>query len=236
MKQIMRPKPLSLICFWAGLACIALRQWLMITGINDRGLVEHSHPGNYLSWVLAALIGALLLAALFSRTAVRLRPRKGAAVGLVLGCLGFLAAGCSLLIFRSHQLFVPAAVAAALSGLCSIWMLICMARGKRVHALFYVPGILFFLLFLVCRYQIWNSEPEPQKCFFHITALAGLGITAYLRGALAISRKNWKGYLAVSRWAAFACLAAIPGCVDALPLALWAAATLLDGCMPRKGR
>ena len=92
----------------------------------------------------------------------------------------------------------------------------------------------FFLLYMVCRYHPWSSEPEPQSCFFHIMALSGLTVTAYLRGNLMLSRKSWKGYTQVSRWAIFAAIAAIPGCVDAAPLALWAVALLLDGCKARK--
>ena len=125
------------------------------------------------------------------------------------------------------------AVAAALG---SVWMLVCLCRKVRVHPLAYAPGILFFVMFLVCRYQNWNSEPEPQYCVFHILALAGLTLTAYFRGTLGISRKNWKGYLPLSRWAIFWSLAALPGCVDALPLTLWAVALILDGCTARKSQ
>ena len=87
---------------------------------------------------------------------------------------------------------------------------------------------------LVCRYQIWNSEPEPQFCFFHILALGLLAAALYTRGMMAISRKNWRGYVQFSRCAIFFSLAAIPGCVDAFPLLLWALSLMLDGCIPRK--
>lgn len=228
------PAWLTRIGVVAGLICMALRYWLLQTGLDDRGLLDRSHPGYRLSWLVALLMALLLVASLREKRAVRLVPSPKIGVGMVLNLLGFLAAGAALRQQWGEPLHLPTALVAAVAAVCAGWMLVCLCRRKRVHPLFYAPGAVFFLMLLVCRYQSWNSEPEPQYCVFHILALVGLTLTAYLRGLLAISRKNWKWYVQVSRWAVFAALAAVPGCVDAIALVLWAAALALDGCTPRK--
>lgn len=234
MKRFMMPAWLTRIAVAAGLVCMGLRLWLLKTGLDDRGLLDRSHPGNRLSWLVLALMAALLLASLREKRAVRLVRSSKMAVGVVLQGLGYLAAADSLYRGQMHQLHKPSAVVALVAALCAFWMLYCLCRRKRIHPLACAPGVLFFLMLLVCRYQIWNSEPEPQYCFFHIMALVGLALTAYIRGLMSMSRKNWKFYVQMSRWAIFASLAAMPGCVDALPLLLWAVALALDGCELRK--
>ena len=230
MKRFMTPAWLTRIGVAAGLVCLGLRYWLLETGLDDRGLLERSHPGNRLSWLLLGLVALLLAVSFRERKAVKVVPSSKTAVGAVLNVLGFLAAAGSLYQKRGVPLHLPAAVVAVVAAACGLWMLVCQCRRKRVQPLVYAPGVLFFLMLLVCRYQIWNSEPEPQYCAFHILALVGLALTAYIRGTMAMNARNWKGYLQLSRWTVFASLAAVPGCVDAASLVLWAAALALDGC------
>lgn len=234
MKRFLMPPWLTRIAWALGLICMGLRFWLLETGLDDRGLLVRSHPGNLLSWMLALIMVLVLALSFWLKQPVRMVPSTKVAAGTVFSALGFLVAGWTLLEKRYEPLHMPAAVVAAAAILCSVWMLVCLCRKVRVHPLTYAPGVLFFVMFLVCRYQNWNSEPEPQYCVFHILALVGLTLTAYVRGTLAKSRKNWKGYLQLSRWCVFWALAAVPGCVDALPLILWAVALSLDGCTPRK--
>ena len=234
MKKLACPSLLSRAALGGGVLCLVLRQWLLTNGVEVNGLLDHSHPGNWMSWIVTAVMVAVLILSGLQPQSVRIVPGKGAFFGLVLSALGYLAAGSGLLLAGSHPLRRIAAVLAVAAAVCNFWMAVGMCRRKRVPALTFAPAIVFFLVYMVCRYQPWSSEPEPQYCFFHILALAGLTVTSYLRSAIAQSRKNWKGYAQVSRWAVFASIAAVPGCVDAVPLTLWAAALLLDGCKARK--
>ena len=234
MKKLFATSSLTRLCAGGGILCLALRKWLLSTAVDGAGLLDHGHPGNWLSFGIAALVAAVLLLSVRKSEAVRIVPGKTAGFGLVIAALGYLAAGATVWMEAAHPLRNLIVAAALASAICSLWMLIGMCRVKRVPALAYAPAVVFFLLYMVCRYHPWSSEPEPQSCFFHIVALAGLTVTSYLRGNLMLSRKSWKGYVQVSRWAIFAAIAAIPGCVDAVPLALWAAALLLDGCKARK--
>jgi hypothetical protein len=229
----MVPAWLTRIAVAAGLVCMGLRFWLLNTGVGDRGLLDHSHPGNRLSWLVMLLVAALLAFSVRQQRPVRLVRSKKMAAATALQALGCLMAAKSLYLV-DKPLYKPAAAVAVVAALCCLWVLVCLCRRKRIHPLVFAPGALFFLMLLVCRYQIWNSEPEPQYCFFHIMALVGLALTAYIRGLMSMSRKNWKFYVQMSRWAIFASLAAMPGCVDALPLLLWAVALALDGCELRK--
>lgn len=237
MKRFMTPNWLTGICAAAGLICMALRFWLLSTGMDDRGLIDQTHPGNCLSWLVTGLVMILLLVSLRYQTRVRLTVSKKTAVSGMCSILGCLIA-CNMLLRSEgdHPLNLPAAIAAVAAAACRVWIMVNTCRRKRVPTLCNVPVTAFFLMFLVCRYQHWNSEPEPQLCVFHILALMGMALTVYKRGIMRLNRKKWKGYVAISRWTVFAALAAVPGCMDALPLLLWAGAVALDGCTPRKSQ
>ena len=84
MKRFMMPAWLTRIAVAAGFVCMGLRLWLLKTGLDDRGLLERSHPGNRLSWLVLALMAALLLASLREKRAVRLVRSSKMAVGVVL--------------------------------------------------------------------------------------------------------------------------------------------------------
>lgn len=219
-----------------GLLCLVLRQWLLLTGVDGSGLMNHSHPGNWLSWILTVLAALILLLSLRHTSRPRFAPSGSAVLGLILAALGFLAAARSLTTQCTHPLRYPTAAVALISALCCLWRIWGICRKKRVPGLIMAPGVVFHLLFMVCRYPQWSSEPELQLSFFHMVALGALAVTAYLRGSAALSSKSAKAYLAVSRFALFMSLGAIPGAVDALPLGLWALSVLLDGVSPARTR
>ena len=228
----MTPAWLTRIAVAAGLICLGLRFWLLKTGVEEGGLLDHSHPGNRLSWLVMLLVAAALVFSLRQQKPVRLVRSGKMALAAALQALGCVIAAKSLYLV-DKPLHKPTAAVGLVAALCCLWILVCLCRRKRFHPLTFAPGALFFLMLLVCRYQTWNSEPEPQYCAFHILALVGLALTAYIRGTIAISRKRWKWYTQLSRWAIFASLAAVPGCVDGISLVLWAAALALDGCESR---
>jgi len=236
LKFLTKPKTLSLLCGGMGLVCLALRQWLLFSGVDSRGLMDYSHPGNWLSWILTLLAALILLVSLRHTSRPRFAPSGCAALGLVLAALGFLAAARSLVSQCSHPLRLPTAAFGAVSALCCFWRIWGICRKKRVPGLTLAPGVIFHLLFMVCRYPQWSSEPELQLSFFHMAALGALAVTVYLRGCAALSPKSAKAYLAVSRFALFMSLGAIPGSADALSLGLWALSVLLDGVSPARTR
>ena len=90
------PAWLTRIAVAAGLACMGLRFCLLNTGLDERGLLDRSHPGNRLSWLLLLLMGLLLAVSLREKRSVRLVPSVKVAVGTVLYGLGCLAAADSL--------------------------------------------------------------------------------------------------------------------------------------------
>lgn len=234
MKRFMTPNRLTAICTLGGLACMGLRHWLLTAGVDERGLLDLGHPGNWLSWLVTAAVWILVLISVWHPVKFRMVPSLKATLGGSLSIAGCLVACNMLFHLDGHPLNLPAAIAAAAAAVCRLWILISTCRRKRVRTMASVPVTAFFLMFLVCRYQYWNSEPEPQLCVFHIMALMSLALTVYFRSILLMDRKKGKWYLQSSRWAIFTSLAAIPGCMDALPLLLWAGALILDGCTLRK--
>lgn len=235
MKLFSKPAGVSWFCFGTGLLCLLLRQWLLTAGVNDAGLLDHTHPGYRLSWLLVPVVTLILFLSRKQQTRVRFSYSGTRVLGLVLRALGYLAAAAMVRVV-DHPLKTVTAVLGGAAALCNLFQAVQVIRKKRTPPLTYGADILFLLMYMVCRYGAWSSEPELQRSFFHMAALGSLALTAYRRGVFALDRKDWKGYLLLSRWALFACLGAIPGSPDALSLALWALGLLLDGCSPTAPR
>ena len=237
MKQLSKPNVLSALCAGAGLLCLGLRQWLLSTGVDDRGLLVASHPGNRLSLILTGLVVLALILSLHNSQRCRLASSKFQALGYLAAAGGFAVACFPLLTSQTHMALPAGILALACAGTNGFTAVRVFRQKKPLGALL-IPDIAFFMLLVLCRYQDWSSEPEFQRFGFLLLALVLLAITAYHRAALATNRKEWRLYVQFSRAAAFFSLAAIPGSGDGLCLILWALSVFLDGCVsaPRHKR
>jgi len=237
MKQLSKPNVLSALCAGAGLLCLGLRQWLLSTGVDDRGLLITSHPGNWLSLILAGLVVLALILSLHRSQRCRLVPSRLQALGYLAAAGGF-AAACYPLLTSQTNMSLPAGLLALVCAGTNGFTAVRIWRQKKPVGALLIPDIAFFMLLVLCRYQDWSSEPEFQRFGFLLLALVLLTITAYHRATLVTNRKEWRLYVQFSRAAAFFSLAAIPGTKDGLSLALWALSVFLDGCVhaPRHKR
>ena len=141
MKKLFTPSSLTGLCAGGGILCLALRKWLLSTAVDGAGLLDHGHPGNWLSFGIAALVALILLLSVKNAGAVRMVPGKSAGFGLVIAALGYLTAGATVWLEATHPLRNLIVVAALASAICSLWMLIGMCRVKRVPALVYAPAV-----------------------------------------------------------------------------------------------
>ena len=236
MKPIIKPPVLTAISATAGLACLCVRQWLLSTGTDEKGLLILSQPGNLLSWVLLALVAVVLPLSYPGKCRYRFPAMPLRAVSDLCSAIGYAAAAWIFLTSNTLPVARVAGVTAIISVLCACLMAVGSFRRFRVNPVAYCPGVVFFMLLLICRYQTWSAEPELQRYFFQLAASAGLLLTTFQRAAMVGGIGKGSSYLLISRATLFLCIAAIPGSDLALIHGALALNILLDGCtvLPRQ--
>lgn len=229
MKKNTLPALVAVVCTLAGAVCMLLRQWLLTTGIDQKGLLVAGHIGNIASWcITAAVLLALGLFTVLRKPQCQFHTSRFSHIGSMLQILAF---GMASTTFdRTSILSVLCYLAALLTGICYIIRLLLHINVKQIPPLLYSAPVVFYLLFILCCYQHWSSQPQLQLFGFQLLALVCLTVSAYHRAAIALNIGNSRLYFFFSNAALFLCLAAIPGDSKPLFFLLMAASTLLDGC------
>ncbi len=228
MKQLR--KYLPLICAGLGIAGMLLRQWLLSTGFDEKGLLQQTHPAQLPILLTAAAAVAVLIAALWGKQETskggNLFPGSlwGAAASGA-SCLGILLSTWD--VFRQPQqtmllrITCLAGTAAFLAGILLTW---CRYRGLRPHALLRTAVTLYFMFHLVYYYQQWFSQTQTALYAAQLMAQVLLILASYHRTALETGLGGGKRYLFTSQLAAFFCLLSIPGAeqpVFYIAMAIW---------------
>lgn len=239
MKHLTKPRILSGACALGGVAVLCLRLWFLETGVDGRGLLVTGHPGNTLSFVLAALV---LLPAIFltlrepDAKQCRCAASPLAALGTLLGCVGFGAAAWWLLANPINLLTTVTGIIGIPSVLCVLAAAYCRFKGlKPVAPIFWVI-IVFLMLLPVQLYHPWSGQTQVTHYFFPLLGSLCVLLWAYHRAALEAGTGSYKSYLLLRHCGSFFCIAAIPGStlpVFYLTMAAW---LLLDGIsvIPKK--
>ena len=233
MKQLSKPPVLSAICAVMGLICFFLRQWLLGSGIDQKGLLLLSHPVNFIIWILVVLAAAILLWLFFScskQITCTFPNTPLSAVSSLFFAAGCVLAAVSLLSGPLHTVSLIACVAGLVSVSCTLLIAYGQFRGQRMHPLLYCPGVVFFMCFLIAQYSRWSAEPQPQYFFFQMAGCVCLLLSIFCRAELAAGRIAGRNYLVFSRGALFLCIGAIARESNALMYLCFAVALLLDGC------
>ena len=211
----------------AGLLALGLRLVLLQTGVDSKGLLITGHWADTAVWLLtAAVIGVIFFflrgctgpasdAVAFPASTVR-------SIGCLLAGFGFLlspspAISASRLALAEPILRLLAAGAMVAVGFCRF-------RGKRSSVLFHGTVCLYLALRMVCRYQIWSSDPQLQHYVFYLGAHVALMLSCYQLAAFDADSGSHRGLWSWSLGAVYLCLAALPGCDDPFFLlcgALW---------------
>ena len=233
MKHISKPSILGAICAAVGMLCLFLRQWLLGTTPDEKGLLPAGHPVSYAIWILTAVI-AVFLAILFfawnKQVTCHFQPTPVNAIATILMAVGYGLAAWKLLQESNQLLYLAGGIAGILCVICTLFVAIGQFLNMRMHPLLYCPGPLFLLCCLVTGYPQWSSEPQTQYVFFQIMATAFLVFTVYGRAELAAGKSSGRNYTVFSRAAIFFSIAAIAYCADGLMYGCFAAALILDGC------
>ena len=229
MKHLSKLPVLTGLCAALGLVCLCVRQWLLHTGTDEKGLLTAAHPGTLVSMVLLAAALCVLCLALRQQQVYRFRNSALSVISMVFFAIGYGATAWQLLADRAQTLSVITGILGIVCVLCALCIGFAFARKVRLHPFVYCPFTIFFMLFLVCRYQQWCSEPELQRYLFQMLSVISLMISSYHRAALETDKRGARSYLLISRIAVFFCIAAIPGSVYGLLYGCCAVAIILDG-------
>lgn len=224
MSLAVKPKLLKLTALCAGLLGLILRAVLLATGLDFKGLLVTGHWANTGSWLLtAAVIGGICLAlrkctgpesyvAAFPASPLR------AAGSLVAAC-GFLLSGTPGGRFAMAEGILRILTAAALVAVAY-----CRFRGKKPSFLFHGTVCLYLALRMVCRYQLWSSDPQLQHYAFYLGTHVALMLACYQLAAFDADSGSHRSLWSWGLAAVYLCLTALPGSGEPFLLlccALW---------------
>lgn len=191
MKKSIRIPGAALTCALAGMMAWILRWRLLSTSVDEKGLLTAGHPLGIFSWILTACVIVLAVGCFWKR------PGRISVPGSPLGgLLRALAMSIACFLFLDQGILgKAAAVAAAVTAVLSLVSLL-DSKKKLPAAAADIPMILFFLLCLLSRYQIWSAEPEIQRYFYQLLALVCLMLATYQRSAIALGLAKGPFFLA----------------------------------------
>ena len=234
MKKFLKSINLPWFVLAAGIIGIALRFWLLSTGIDKTGLLVSGHPADILLWLLTAatavlvILGCLPLAQA-NKYAFNFPPSLIAAVGEGLLALGILVANILALIGSADSLSTATAVVGFLSvaplALCVFY------RWKGIRPTFLLHSFvcIFWVLRLVSLYRVWSPEPQLQNYIFQLFANVFMMLSFYQRTAFDVDCGNRRAHAISHLAAAFFCCLSLIGSRDWFlygTCALWAIADL----------
>ena len=203
----------------AGLAGMALRALLYITGIDRKGLLTAGHWTIWLTLILTGLTLAFLLVTNPKSQGVTdyeaTFPNsfsQGAGSLLIAAVIAFRAipqfsATDSLaLITSAFSLLTAAAMA---------WVGICRFTGKRPVFLCHSALCLFFALEMIDQYRHWSADPQLMNYGFYLLAFISLMLTAYFLAGFDADMGQRRALRFFSMAAGFFCCVALPESGDA---------------------
>lgn len=237
MKRIFNPIVISVVSAVLGILCLLSRLWLMQTGVDGKHLLLTAHPGSIMSWILTAVMGVFLVAALISKPLhYSFRPNCLSGGGAAAASIGL--ALTSVFAFNSIRmsLTVATGIIAILAALCCAAMAAFRFLGKRAWLPLYLPGIVTLMLqFLFC-FRLWSSEPELQRYVFLLGSHTFVMLAAYYRAASECKMHAPRAYLLLSSAAVFFGFSAVADGGAGYLYGLWALSILLENLSIRVAR
>ncbi|MBE6960567.1 MAG: hypothetical protein E7448_07610 [Ruminococcaceae bacterium] len=230
-----------LVAVAGGIAVMILRQLHLATA-NEAGLLVRDHITGIFALILSVAILALLLwrsLVLPKEQTCRFPASIPATVGYALGAFGI--AYTAVGFFRAQTVTVMPM--AAFVGVVAAVALLIMAglrfQGLAANVLYHAAVCVFFLLLLLCQYQLWSSEPQMPLYAYAMVATAFLSVGGFHRACFDGKMGQLRQYAFFRAGSVFFCLAAIPGSdlwVLYLTGALWSAADILNlSVVPEEG-
>lgn len=242
MRFPFNPRLLPRLSLLLGGFGLALRIWLLASGVDNKGLISTGHIANILSFVLTAVFLLLLGAAIQPLTAADkyaklfpASPRR--ALGVVLGGVGILYSGIFMQLPLNNVLSVILLLLALVAAAAMAGIALCRIRGLRPNFLLSSAITVFMMLHTIAACQDWNSLSQIEKYFFPLMACVFLLLTCYQHSLLNLQRGSRRQYVFYSQAALFFCLlSATSHTVFYLCMAGWLALDICSLKLPRVGK
>ena len=216
MNRYLKPSCLPFMTLAAGILGLALRLWLMATGVDVKGLLVTTHPAHILVFVLTALVMGFLALAVRPLDALKhytdLFPRKplagfgciAAAVGILLVCLQDRSK-------RADMVTNVSLILGVLAAICLVLIAICRFNGRRPFFGLHCIVTLFMMVHLVSQYRLFSSEPQLQVYFFPLLGSVSLMLTAYYSAVLDARKSSRRWFVFCNQSALFFCCVSVCG-------------------------
>lgn len=238
MKKCLNPKILPWFTMGAGGLGLVLQLWFF-AGIDEKGLLPASHPALSLTYILLALVLAVLF---FSTRGLlpiakysRLFPKGiGRAVGCAAAAAGVLYAGIFCMKHSGGLGTVTFAVGLA-ATFCMALLAYIRLKGGRPSVVLHTLLTVFFMLFTVCNCRSWGSEPQIHSYIFPLLAGVFLMFTGYYNAVLDVQKGSRKGLVLTNQAALFFCCLSLAGTNRFFYLTM-IVYLALDLCSVNKGR
>ncbi|MBE6933434.1 MAG: hypothetical protein E7462_00030 [Ruminococcaceae bacterium] len=217
MKRYLKPVYLPYLTVGCSVIALLMRMWFFLLGKDARGLLAVGSFPDIMSWLMIALVMALLV--------VSSRKLKGgnkyshnfcasslAAIGMLLAAAGFLITSIVDLLAQPDTFGIISA-ALGIGATASLgYLSYGRSKGIRLSVLFHGVVCLFLMFHLVSHYRLWSSFPQLQSYAFELLAIVFVMLSGYQRAAFDADIGNRRTYAFFSYTALFFCIAALPGC------------------------
>ena len=217
MKKIFKPTLLPLFTLIAGVIGFGLRLWLFLTGVDDKGLLPEGHIASILSFVLTAIVLAVLVLCTYKLTPLgsysKLFPAwLPAGIGCAAAAAGILYVNIRDLIAQPDVITIVTLVLGLVASAALLILGFCRLKGKHPSFWLQAAVTVYFMLHLISQYRLWSSESQITVYFFPLLASVFMMLTAY-HGAVLDADKtaNRRGYAFCNQTALFFCCLSLQG-------------------------
>lgn len=193
-----------------GMLGAGLRQWMLSSGPDEKGLYPAGHPG----WILLLILTAAVLAGIW------MMSRKGLSIAArppIFSAVGAFAGAAGLVSFGIGQLgdTAPILKIAGLLGICAAAILafygISVLLDKKPFSLTHLLPCLTFALLMFVQARGASREPELSRYILQLAAVAASAIAFYQQFGFDVAMGNEKANLFWRLCALYLCLIAAPG-------------------------
>lgn len=216
MKKLTKPAILPIFTLCAGILGLILRAWLFFDGTDEKGLLIASHPANALTFILTAIVLAVLFVCIRPLNAVdryqQLFP------GSIFPAVGYIAAAAGIIWvnFRDLHLRTDAITMISLVlGVLAVVSLLVLAycRFKRIRPVcyFHVLVTVYLMFHLISQYRLWSAEPQLQVYFFPLLASVFLMLAGYHSAVLDARKSGRRWFVFCNQGALFCCCLSLWG-------------------------
>ena len=219
MKKLLKTTNLPWIVIAAGIIGIALRFWLLATGIDKNGFLIPNHPADMLLWLLTAATATLVVVKCLplveaNKYSFNFPPSVIGAIGEGFLALGIFVKSIFLLIDSVSPLFTATAVAGILSAVLLALCAFYRWNGTKPAFLLHSFVSIFWVLRLIAFYQLWSPEPQLQNYIFQLFANVFVMLSFYQRTAFDADCGNRRAHAIYHLAAAFFCCLSLAGSED----------------------